>query len=77
MIVGSGGGASISTVRLDAKGDGKVSVKLGPDVQRVVLSLANTSTEFRRCFSHSSAFSCKGGVPVDDRQAYRFRASID
>ena len=77
MIVRSGGGVSISTVRLDAKGDGKVSVKLGPDVQRVVLSLANTSTEFRRCFSHSSAFSCKGGVPVDDRQAYRFRASID
>ena len=77
MTVRRGGAVDVESVRLDGRGDGTATVAIGrANVQRVVLSLANTSTDLRRCFSRSTPFSCKGGIPVDDGRAYWFRATI-
>ena len=77
MTVRRGGAVDVESVRLDGRGDGTATVAIGrANVQRVVLSLGNTSTDLRRCFSRSTPFSCKGGIPVDDGRAYWFRATI-
>jgi hypothetical protein len=77
MTVRRGGGVDVESVRLDRRGRGTATVAIGrATVRRVVLSMANTSTDLRRCFSRSTPFSCKGGIPVDDGQVYWFRATV-
>ena len=64
-------------MRLNRKGNGSVSLPFAPrKVARVVLSLGNASDDFRRCFSRRTAYSCHGGVPVDDGKRFWFRAVV-
>ncbi len=60
------------TVRLDARGDGRVTVPFARGrVARVVLTLVNAST--RMDCARGSTLAC-GGLPRDDARTYAFRA---
>jgi hypothetical protein len=52
-------------------------VAFGPrDTRRVIVSLGNTSTDFRRCFSWTTSYSCRGGVPEHDDKRFWFKAVV-
>lgn len=78
MVVRDNGSfGAVQRVQLNRRGIGSLSVGFAPrDVRHVVLALGNASTDYRRCFSRSSPYSCRGGVPVHDDQRYRFRAVV-
>jgi hypothetical protein len=78
MVVHRNGSVSgIGRVHLDRHGDGEIGMNFSdPSIRRVVLSMANTSTGFRRCFSHSTAYSCHGGIPLDDGQHFWAKAVL-
>jgi hypothetical protein len=64
-------------VQLNRRGVGSLSVDFAPrDVRHVVLTLGNLSTDYRRCFSGSTPYSCRGGVPVHDDQRFWFKAVV-
>jgi hypothetical protein len=67
---------TVDRVRLDRRGGGSVGVRFGGDVKRVVISLGNVSTQFRRCYSRSTPYSCKGGIPVADGLRFSFSAEL-
>jgi hypothetical protein len=78
MVVRQGGGyGPVQTIHLNRRGAGSIGVGIGDaDVKRVVLALGNTSTDFRRCFSRTTPYSCHGGIPLDDDLHYWFKAVV-
>jgi hypothetical protein len=78
MVMHRDGSVSgVRSVHLNHHGDGTIGVNFGDaSLKHVVLSLANTSTDFRRCFSHSTPYSCHGGIPRDESQRYWFKAVL-
>jgi hypothetical protein len=63
-------------VDLSRRGFGTETVTFDRDVRRVVLSLGNASTDFRRCFSWTTSYSCRGGVPEHDDKRFWFKATV-
>ncbi len=64
-------------VDLTRRGFGSANVAFGPrDTRRVIVSLGNTSTDFRRCFSWTTSYSCRGGVPEHDDKRFWFKAVV-
>jgi hypothetical protein len=64
-------------IKLDRSGAGTVNVPFAPGtVDHIVVSLANTSTAFRRCYSGRTGFSCGGAVPVHDNTKHWFKAVV-
>jgi hypothetical protein len=64
-------------VDLTRRGFGSANVAFGPrDTRRVIVSLGNTSTDFRRCFSWTTSYSCRGGVPEHDDKRFWFKAAV-
>lgn len=78
MVVRRGGDyGAPQTVSLNRRGNGSIRVPFGAsDITRVVVSLGNTSADFRRCFSRTTAYSCHGGIPVDDDLRFWFKAVV-
>ena len=78
MVVRKNGSVgAIKAVALNRKGNGSTSVPFAPgSVQRVVVALGNTSTDFRRCYSGTTSFSCGGGVPLHDNARHWFKAIV-
>ncbi|HEX5018442.1 MAG TPA: MXAN_6640 family putative metalloprotease [Actinomycetes bacterium] len=78
MVVRDNGSfGPLRSVHLNRRGNGAITVDFGNrSVRRMILALGNTSTEFRRCFSHTTRYSCKGGIPLDENQKYWFKAVI-
>jgi hypothetical protein len=78
MVVRRGGSVGpVREVTLNKRGNGSIAADFGgATIKEVVVSLANTSTDFRRCFSRQTPYSCHGGVPVDDGGTYWFKATL-
>ena len=78
MVVRKNGtSGAIQAVRLNRKGNGSVSVPFNPgSVRHVVVALGNTSTDFRRCYSNRTRYSCGGGVPLHDNAKHWFKAIV-
>ncbi|MFL6181314.1 MAG: MXAN_6640 family putative metalloprotease [Actinomycetes bacterium] len=78
MVVRRNGSVSgVRNVHLNRHGNGSIRIGFGDShIRKVLLSMANTSTDFRRCFSHSTSYSCHGGIPRDERQRYWFKAVL-
>ena len=78
MVVRKNGSVGlIKAVALDRKGSGRVSVPFAPStVRHVVVALGNTSTDFRRCYSGRTSYSCGGGVPLHDNTKHWFKAIV-
>lgn len=74
LVFRTSGAVRVRRVPLNAAGDGAIRVAFGRGVvSRVDLVLTNASTRFD-CW-WDSAFSC-GGLPLDDRRVFRFRARL-
>lgn len=78
MVVRKNGSVgAIKAVKLNRKGIGSTSVPFAPgSVQHVVVALGNTSTDFRRCYSGKTRFSCGGGIPLHDDARHWFKAIV-
>ena len=78
MVVRKNGSyGAIKAVKLNRKGNGSVSVPFAPGtVKHVVVALGNTSTDFRRCDSGRTDFSCGGGIPLHDNARHWFKALV-
>lgn len=78
MVVRKNGAAdTIRVVKLDRKGNGRVRVPFAPGtVRHVVVAMGNTSTDFRRCNSGRTSYSCNGGVPLHDNLKHWFKATV-
>ena len=78
MVVRDDGSfGAVRRVQLNRRGDGSLSVGFASrDVRHVVLALGNVSTDYRRCFTRSSPYSCRGGVPVHDNQRFLVKAVV-
>ncbi len=78
MVVRDNGSVrSVTAVKLDRHGDGTANVPFAPSsISHIVVSLANTSTAFHRCYSGRTGFSCGGAVPVHDDQKHWFKALV-
>jgi hypothetical protein len=67
----------VMEIKLNRSGAGTANVPFGPGrTSRIVVSLANTSTAFRHCYSGKTGFSCGGAVPVHDAQKHWFKAVV-
>ena len=79
MVVRKNGSVgTIRIVKLDRKGNGRVRVPFSPGaVRHVVVAMGNTSTDFRRCNSRLTNYSCDGGVPLHDNLKHWFKAIVD
>ena len=78
MVVRRNGSyGAIKEVVLNRKGSGRISVPFAPGtVKHVVVALGNTSTDFRRCDSGRTDFSCGGGIPLHDNARHWFKAIV-
>jgi hypothetical protein len=78
MVVRRGGVVgAVREITLNRRGNGSIATDFnGFKTKEVVVSLANTSTDFRRCFSRLTPYSCHGGVPLDDDGPYWVKASL-
>ncbi|MEO8107624.1 MAG: MXAN_6640 family putative metalloprotease, partial [Actinomycetes bacterium] len=78
MVVRKNGSTDASkAVQLNRKGKGSVSVPFAPgSVRRVVVAMGNTSTDFRRCYSYQTKFSCGGAIPLHDNTRHWFKAIV-
>jgi hypothetical protein len=77
MVRANGHVGFVRSIKLSRSGAGAVNVPFTRDaVDHIVVSLANTSTAFRRCYSGRTGFSCGGAVPVHDNQKHWFKAGV-
>jgi hypothetical protein len=74
LVFMASGAVKVARPALNRRGDGVFTTAFGRGlVRRVDLVLTNASTSFN-CW-WDTAFSC-GGLPVDDRRLWRFRAHV-
>jgi hypothetical protein len=78
MVVRDNGSVGATkAVKLNRKGNGTTSVPFAPGtVKHVVVALGNVSTDFRRCYSGTTSYSCGGGVPLHDNAKHWFKAIV-
>ncbi len=78
MVVRANGTVGdVIPINLNRRGAGTVNVPFAPErVGHIVLSLGNTSTAFRSCYSGKTGFSCGGAVPVHDDLKHWFKAVV-
>jgi hypothetical protein len=74
IIVSKSGAISNRPVKLNSNGVGKVRVPFGAGkVKLITLTLANGSTNYNRCYTRQTEWSCDGGIP-DPSRTFRFSA---
>jgi hypothetical protein len=71
-------GVTSGFVRLNKDGDARITVPLGPEVQRVIIALTNASTRMKNCYRYDRTkpeLSC-GGESRDDGRRFFVRARL-
>jgi hypothetical protein len=76
VVVKTSGAVAIRPLTLDDAGDGRLKVRFGSDVRRVIVIAANGSVRYTKCWTGHTVYACYGGRPVDDDERFDVRASV-
>jgi hypothetical protein len=77
VINSSGTARPVETLRLNRNGVGSLGLGFSPNhIRRVIVTPANVSTDFRKCYRALTQYSCFGGIPVDENKHFAVKAVV-